>query len=192
VVCTADDTASGRIAVILTQRALGCDAMRRRRGKIAGGVIVGAVVLAVAMLGRRSPQPPDRPPAAANVTSTATPRAVPAPGRAKSSTTHARAAAIEPLAAGRWLVVSVHDGDTVLRLDADKRQHKVRLQGIDAAEIGQPFGTVSRDGLRALVLRKSITVHTHGQDRYGRTLGTLKIDGHDVIRQMVAEVLAGH
>ncbi len=77
----------------------------------------------------RSPAPPDRPHAAANVTSTATPRAVPAPGRAKSSTTRARAAAIEPLAAGRWLVASVHDGDTITALDASNVQHKLLLDG---------------------------------------------------------------
>lgn len=98
----------------------------------------------------------------------------------------------EPAAADRWLVVSVHDGDTVLCIDADNVQHKVRLVGIDAPEIAQPFGTKSRDGLRALVLRKSVTVHTHGQDRYGRTLGNLEIDGQDVALRMLAAGLAWH
>jgi micrococcal nuclease len=88
--------------------------------------------------------------------------------------------------------VSVHDGDTVLCLDADSRQHKVRLVGIDAPEIGQPFGTKSRDGLRALVLRKSVTVHEQGQDKYGRTLGSLEIDGDDVALRMLAAGLAWH
>jgi endonuclease YncB( thermonuclease family) len=36
--------------------------------------------------------------------------------------------------AGR--VVSVHDGDTLTALDANNVQHKVRLNGIDAPEIG--------------------------------------------------------
>lgn len=97
--------------------------------------------------------------------------------------------ATEP-AGDRWLVVGVHDGDTVLCLDEHNTQHKVRLVGIDAPEIGQPFGTVSRDGLRALVLRKSVTVHQHGQDRYGRTLGSLEIDGDDVALRMLAAGLA--
>jgi len=38
-------------------------------------------------------------------------------------------------------VVSVHDGDTITVLDADKKQHKIRLAGIDAPEIKQAFGT---------------------------------------------------
>jgi hypothetical protein len=46
-------------------------------------------------------------------------------------------------------VVSVTDGDTVRVLDAANVQHKVRLDGIDAPERGQPFGTVARDRLAA-------------------------------------------
>lgn len=102
----------------------------------------------------------------------------------------AQPAAVESTAAERWLVVSVHDGDTVLCLDGDNVQRKVRLVGIDAPEIGQPFGTKSRDGLRALVLRKSVLVHEHGEDRYGRTLGSLEIDGGDVALLMLSSGLA--
>jgi len=91
-----------------------------------------------------------------------------------------------------WRVVSVHDGDTVLCLDGDNRQHKVRLVGIDAPEIGQAFGTMSRDGLRALVLRKTVRVRDQGEDRYGRTLGLLEIDGADVAVRMVIDGLAWH
>jgi hypothetical protein len=85
--------------------------MRRRWRNIAGSVVVFAVVLTGAMFGRRPPPTPGRPAAPANI----------------ASTTPARAAAIEPLAGERWLVVNVHDGDTVRRLDADKVQHRVRL-----------------------------------------------------------------
>jgi endonuclease YncB( thermonuclease family) len=46
-----------------------------------------------------------------------------------------------------WRVVSVHDGDTLRAIDEGKVEHKIRLHGIDAPEIGQPFGNVSRDGL---------------------------------------------
>jgi endonuclease YncB( thermonuclease family) len=101
-----------------------------------------------------------------------------------------RPATVESPAAERWLVVSVHDGDTVLCLDGDNTQRKVRLVGIDAPEIGQPFGTKSRDGLRALVLRKSVLVHEHGEDRYGRTLGSLEVDGGDVALLMLSSGLA--
>jgi hypothetical protein len=43
-------------------------------------------------------------------------------------------------------VISVHDGDTITVL-VDKTQIKVRLEGIDAPESKQPFGTRSKQAL---------------------------------------------
>ncbi|NDE25913.1 MAG: nuclease, partial [Betaproteobacteria bacterium] len=37
-------------------------------------------------------------------------------------------------------VIGVADGDTLTLLDAQKNQHKIRLQGIDAPEKVQAFG----------------------------------------------------
>ena len=89
-------------------------------------------------------------------------------------------------------MVSVTDGDTARCLDAANREHKVRLSGIDAPETGQPFGTVSRDHLRQLVLRRVVVVHDLGQDKYRRTLARLEVDGKDVAAAMVAEGMAWH
>jgi endonuclease YncB( thermonuclease family) len=89
-------------------------------------------------------------------------------------------------------VVSVHDGDTLTVLDATKVQRKVRLQGIDAPERGQPFGNVARDRLAALTMGKAVAVHDDGRDKWGRTLGRVEVEGQDVSRQMVAEGLAWH
>ena len=43
-----------------------------------------------------------------------------------------------------WRVVNVADGGTITCLDDGNTQHRIRLQGIDAPELGQPFGTVAR------------------------------------------------
>jgi len=48
-------------------------------------------------------------------------------------------------------VVSIHDGDTITVLDASRKQHKIRLAGIDAPELKQAFGTRSKQNLSALV-----------------------------------------
>src|SRR5687767_3838940 len=45
------------------------------------------------------------------------------------------------------LVVAIHDGDTITVLDAEKRQHKVRLEGIDAPEEHQAFGARAKEAL---------------------------------------------
>jgi micrococcal nuclease len=88
-------------------------------------------------------------------------------------------------------IVSVHDGDTCHVLD-DDREVRVRLHGIDAPEAGQPFGTVARDRLRAIIMGKAVAVGHRGQDRYGRPLVGLEIDGDDVGLRMVADGLAWH
>ena len=68
-------------------------------------------------------------------------------------------------------VVGVADGDTITVLDADKRQHKIRLQGIDAPEKTQPFGQRSKENLSRLVFGKDVRVDWGKRDRYGRIIG---------------------
>jgi micrococcal nuclease len=97
-----------------------------------------------------------------------------------------------PPASASWLVVGVHDGDTVRAIDEQKTEHRVRLKGIDAPELGQAHGRVARDRLAGLVLRQQVKVQVHDKDRYGRDLATLEAGGQVVNRQLVAEGLAWH
>ena len=89
-------------------------------------------------------------------------------------------------------VVGVHDGDTLTGLDGSEAQHKVRLDGIDAPELGQPFGQASKKALSEKVFGKDVTVIPQGKDRYGRTIGHVMIDGRDVNLEMLAEGMAWH
>ena len=81
-------------------------------------------------------------------------------------------------------VVSVHDGDTVTVLQ-DARQIKVRLYGIDAPELKQPYGKKSRQFLANLIAGKVVEVNENGKDRYKRTIGTIYLNGKDINAQMV-------
>ena len=83
-------------------------------------------------------------------------------------------------------VVGVHDGDTLTALTDDKRQLKVRLHGIDAPELGQPFGQASKRALSDLVFGKQVTLHTTGTDRYKRTLARVTVGDIEVEAQVVA------
>jgi micrococcal nuclease len=91
-----------------------------------------------------------------------------------------------------WRVVSVQDGDTLRAIDKGKVEQRIRLAGIDAPELGQPFGRVSRDRLAALTMGEMVAVELHGRDRYGRVLAVLVIDGANENRKLVAEGLAWH
>lgn len=76
-------------------------------------------------------------------------------------------------------VVGVADGDTITVLDNTNTQYKIRLAGIDAPEKSQAFGKVSKKALSDLVFDKQVTVDWQKQDRYGRTVGKVLVNGHD-------------
>jgi endonuclease YncB( thermonuclease family) len=73
-------------------------------------------------------------------------------------------------------VVKVHDGDTLTILVQEK-QIRVRLDSIDAPELGQAFGKRSRQSLATLCAGQPAYVADRGKDRYGRTIGRVTCDG---------------
>ena len=96
-------------------------------------------------------------------------------------------------------VVSIADGDTITILTAEKKQVKIRFNGIDAPERGQPFGTRAKEHLSSIVGGKSVRIVTHGEDRYDRTIGDVFVEGEkpedsakNVNTAMVADGLAWH
>ncbi|WEX79186.1 thermonuclease family protein [Sinorhizobium numidicum] len=88
---------------------------------------------------------------------------------------------------------SASDGDS-LKLGG----RRVRIEGIDAPEIGQTCrrgetvwdcGGEARRRLKALVDGTTASCRLHGRDRYGRDLGVCEAGGRDIGREMV---LSGH
>ncbi len=79
--------------------------------------------------------------------------------------------AAQPVKILRGKIIFVADGDTVGLLDAHKQQHRIRLDGIDAPESGQAFGTKSRQALNDSIYGKEVLVVYEKTDRYGRILG---------------------
>jgi endonuclease YncB( thermonuclease family) len=92
----------------------------------------------------------------------------------------------------RLSVVGVHDGDTLTGVDEDRGQHKIRLDAIDAPELGQPFGQTAKKALSGKVFGKEVIVIPKTTDRYGRTVGHVLIDGRDVNLEMLEEGMAWH
>ena len=72
-------------------------------------------------------------------------------------------------------VVGITDGDTVTVLDANRVQHKIRLQGIDAPEKKQPFGEQSKENLSRLVFGKDVRVEWKKRERRERILGKVMV-----------------
>lgn len=82
-------------------------------------------------------------------------------------------------------VVAIADGDTLTVLDAAKRQHKIRLSGIDAPESNQDFGSRSKQSLSDLVFDKTVTILSSGKEHRGRALGKVTLNGRDINLEQV-------
>ena len=77
-------------------------------------------------------------------------------------------------------VVNVHDGDTIT-VKLDWQTVKVRLCGIDAPALSQPFGVQSRDHLRSLLASagNQVILYISDTDRYGRKVAELYVPAHN-------------
>ncbi|MFI5446201.1 thermonuclease family protein [Polaromonas sp. UC242_47] len=89
-------------------------------------------------------------------------------------------------------VVGISDGDTITVLDASKTSHKIRLSGIDAPEKKQAFGNISKQSLSDMVYERTVTVEYTKEDRYGRKLGKVLVNGVDANLVQVRMGLAWH
>lgn len=96
-------------------------------------------------------------------------------------------ASYPPVIEGR--VVGVHDGDTITVL-MGKEQYKIRLDGIDAPELSQAFGRVSKQFASDFAFGKVARVKVSGMDRYGRYLGEVFVGGKSLNRAILAAGLA--
>lgn len=88
-------------------------------------------------------------------------------------------------------VVGVSDGDTISVM-RDGREEKVRLNGIDAPEKSQAFGTRAKQFTSSLVFGRMAGVYYQKRDRYGRILGNVVVDGKDLSRELLKAGLAWH
>jgi endonuclease YncB( thermonuclease family) len=88
--------------------------------------------------------------------------------------------------------VRVTDGDTIVILSEGNVQHKIRLQGIDAPERGQAYGTKSKKHLSEWVAGRFVVVKMDKRDRYGRVIGKVLVGGKEVCLEQVIAGLAWH
>lgn len=99
-----------------------------------------------------------------------------------------------PAFAVQWsgIIVGVADGDTLTLLDANRIQHRIRLDGIDAPERKQPFGQRSRESLTELAKGRTAIADCPKTDRYGRAVCHVRVDGVDVAFAQLKRGFAWH
>lgn len=90
-------------------------------------------------------------------------------------------------------IIRVSDGDTVVVLDSTNTQYRVRLDGIDCPEKGQPFGKKATDFVKNITSKSEfVTIVWKKKDRYGRILGYLIVDEVNVNKELLRNGLAWH
>jgi endonuclease YncB( thermonuclease family) len=85
-------------------------------------------------------------------------------------------------------VVGVSDGDTLSAVCG--RRIKVRLAGIDAPELRQPYGRAAKRSLATLCWRKTARIVIQDIDAYGRVVGRVFCAGTDASAVQVKSGLA--
>ena len=86
-------------------------------------------------------------------------------------------------------VAEVHDGDTIHVLVPVAV--KVRLAGIQAAELSTPKGQAVAAWLKARIEGKTVALTLGGEYKYGgERMGSVSVDGADVAAEMIAAGLA--
>lgn len=83
-------------------------------------------------------------------------------------------------------VIQIADGDTITVLKENKRQVKIRLNGIDCPERGQAYGKKATEFTKDLVALQMVIIETFGHDQYGRTIGEIFLkDGRNLNHELV-------
>ena len=84
-------------------------------------------------------------------------------------------------------VVSVLDGDT-LEVLYNNHAERIRLSGIDCPEKGQAYGNNAKQAASHLAFGKTVSVQSHGYDKYKRTLADVLLpDGMNLNQELVKQ-----
>jgi micrococcal nuclease len=87
---------------------------------------------------------------------------------------------------GEFRVVRVIDGDGLIIIGSDEIELSVRLAGIDAPEMNQPFGIESKEALERLIENQLITIDEPKKGKYGRYVANVFSDGAWINKEIVA------
>lgn len=97
-------------------------------------------------------------------------------------------------------IANVHDGDSIRLCDGER----IRIANIDAPEMrsssrcdrgrsgwcDHDLAIRSRDALRAFLASGNVAITRLGQDRYGRTLARVSVNGRDAGAYLIGQGLA--
>ena len=84
-------------------------------------------------------------------------------------------------------IVRIIDGDTLMIETQADGSKKIRLSCIDSPELDQKWGPQAKQFVESCCRQKKVKLRKHGQDRFGRTIATIYLDGRNLNRELVKE-----
>lgn len=79
--------------------------------------------------------------------------------------------------------LTVLAGERCLAIDGDTlvcNRQKIRLTNVYAAELNEPGGRAAKQRLRTMISSGNVSIRPLGNDRYGRVLGEVYVDGRRI------------
>ena len=92
-------------------------------------------------------------------------------------------------------VIKIIDGDTIDVLTGDRVMIRLRVNGIDAPERGQPFGNNAKRYLSETIGGKMVRLRGYGLDKYNRAITDIYLPGETELfinRELVKRGFAWH
>ncbi|HXG88833.1 MAG TPA: thermonuclease family protein [Vicinamibacterales bacterium] len=90
-------------------------------------------------------------------------------------------------------IAVIADGDTLELIPAGEQQRiRIRLEGIDAPELGEVFSREAQMFMRGLLLNQRVRVDGRDVDRYGRLVARVSANGKDASTELLRAGLACH
>jgi endonuclease YncB( thermonuclease family) len=89
-------------------------------------------------------------------------------------------------------VIKIIDGDSIKVQDKDGKEYEVQIEGTDAPEAKQPFGSESTDTMSQWVKDKAVKVSWNKKDNFDRLLAQVYVEGKHVNTEMIRAGMAWH
>ncbi|MEQ1828792.1 MAG: thermonuclease family protein [Pirellula sp.] len=89
-------------------------------------------------------------------------------------------------------VVKVFDGDAILVVGKDQTEHEVKLEGIDAPELKQEFGSESAEALTRMLQDKTVRLTWANKDKFERPLAQVYLADKHINLEMLKNGMAWH
>lgn len=89
------------------------------------------------------------------------------------------------------IVTFVADGDTVKVLQ-NRKEHWIRLAGIDSPESDQPFGSAAKEFTHMFCFGRQVKIVRQGTDKYDRVLADILVEGMSLSQALLQSGFAWH